>query len=128
MTKITNKEKRTTNSNQWWEQILTYLKLLSVKYWMLLSTSLSESSCSPWNVSSSIHCRLFRDISTYFMEFCSISKMFEKFSEKREQNETKNMFNFIKCHWKQILLIEFKCLMENVIDNVNRIMTYKHCL
>lgn len=56
----------------------TYLKHLSVKYWILLSTNLSESNCSPWNVSSSIHCRLFFDISTYFMEFWRISVIFQK--------------------------------------------------
>lgn len=54
------------------------MKHLSVKYWILLSMSFSESNCSPWNVSSSIHCRLFRDISTYFMEFWRISGTMRK--------------------------------------------------
>lgn len=56
----------------------TYLKLFAEKYWILLSASFSESSCSPWNVSSSIHCKLFFDISTILMEFCRISIKREK--------------------------------------------------
>lgn len=94
------------------------MKHFSVKYWILLSTNLSESNWSPWNVSSSIHCKLFFDISTYFMEFCSISVNIGKKKKKRlmlangrERNDLKflKIMLTLKIHqmWKYYLFFKF---------------------
>lgn len=67
--------------------VCTHLKHFSEKYCILLSTRCNDSNWSPWNVSSSTHCRKFFDISMYFMELCKISVEKMKIeTEKKRKN------------------------------------------